>query len=164
MPIKRLPDIIKAVIVAKLACFETPTAVAEDIFAEYGVKVAPQVVEGYNPDRYAGRDLSLRWRSVFVATRKQHIEDQARIGTAHRNTRLSKLDRYVQRMEKSGNLVAAAGMLEQIAKEVGDAYTNRRELTGAGGGAIMTQAIDRPPNETREEWLARKAKERGETE
>lgn len=33
------------------------------------------------------------------------------------------------------------------------------ELTGANGGPIQTQAVDTPPQETMEEWLARKKRE-----
>ena len=35
-----------------------------------------------------------------------------------------------------------------------------QEITGADGGPIALRAVDGPPQETREEWIARKAKER----
>lgn len=51
----------------------------------------------------------------------------------------------------SGNLVLAATLLEQAAKEMGNAYTNRRELTGPAGGPIeqvtrIERAIVRAPD------------------
>jgi hypothetical protein len=42
-------------------------------------------------------------------------------------------------------------------------FSNRRQLSGAGGGVLLMKTIDAPPDETRDEWLARKARERGET-
>ncbi len=35
--------------------------------------------------------------------------------------------------EDQGNMVLAAQLLEQAAKEMGNAFTNRRELTGKDG-------------------------------
>jgi hypothetical protein len=37
------------------------------------------------------------------------------------------------------------GLLEQIAKEMGGIFTNRQEITGAGGGAIKTENTQVPP-------------------
>lgn len=161
-PTNRLSNDAKLFAVQSLACFDPPSVVAAAIREDFGFTVTPQSVEGYDPTKCAGSHLGTKWREIFAATRKKHIEDQARIGCAHRNTRLRKLQRYVERLEAQGNVIAAAALLEQIAKEVGDAFTNRRELSGAGGGAILTRAIDQPPRETREEWLERKARERGE--
>lgn len=36
------------------------------------------------------------------------------------------------------------------------------EITGKDGGPIQTQAVDAPPQETRDEWLERRAKENAE--
>ena len=38
-------------------------------------------------------------------------------------------------------------------------FVERHEHTGANGGAILTDVVDRPPRETREEWEARRARE-----
>jgi hypothetical protein len=44
-----------------------------------------------------------------------------------------------------------------LPKVYGDKVT--QEHTGADGGPIQLQAIDRPPNETREQWIARRRAE-----
>lgn len=52
------------------------------------------------------------------------------------------------------------GSLEIIGKHLG-MFTDKHEISGPGGGPIETAVVDRPPNETREQWLARRAKELG---
>lgn len=158
----RLPEIVKAAIVHALACYDPPTVVAAFIKAEYDVTVSPQLAESYNPERFAGRELAQKWRDMFAATRKQYVADQATIGIAHKSVRLRRIQQIADRHQGKNDDMALRA-LEQAAKETGDAFTNRREHSGPGGGPIMTETIDKPPNETREEWLARKAKERGET-
>ncbi len=48
-------------------------------------------------------------------------------------------------------------MAKQYRELFGDKVTN--EITGKDGGPIQTQAVDAPPQETREEWLERRARE-----
>jgi hypothetical protein len=65
------------------------------------------------------------------------------LAIAHRSFRLRTLQRLAQRAESMGNIALTARLLEQAAKEVGDAFTSRRlsELTGAGGGPIETREV-----------------------
>lgn len=129
----QLPDDIKSAIVQALACFDSPSTVAAMVKAEFGVVVSPQSVEGYDPNKRAGQRLSDKWRVVFAETRKAFIEDSASIPIAHRSTRLRALHRMAVTAETKGNFVLAASLHEQAAKEMGNAYTNRRELTGKDG-------------------------------
>jgi hypothetical protein len=46
-------------------------------------------------------------------------------------------ERYVNKLEESGNLLGAMQALKQAAKECGDAFTNARIHAGPGGGAIL---------------------------
>lgn len=50
------------------------------------------------------------------------------------------LDRMARQMESEGNVAMAAQLLEQAAKEMGDAYTNRRQLSGPHGEPIQTES------------------------
>ncbi|WP_237143578.1 hypothetical protein [Phyllobacterium zundukense] len=46
-----------------------------------------------------------------------------------------------EKAETQGNMVLAANLLEQAAKEVGDAFTNRRALVGADGGPVEVRTL-----------------------
>ncbi|PLU18353.1 hypothetical protein BMJ31_20250, partial [Sinorhizobium medicae] len=60
-------------------------------------------------------------------------EDTATIAISHRAVRLRALQRMAEKAEIQSNMVLAASLLKQAAEEVGNAYTNRRELTRKDG-------------------------------
>lgn len=118
----------KLFIVQRVACFDSPTVVAKAVREEYGVEVSRQVVEGYDPTKYAGRNLAGKYKGVFEETRKAFLEDTSGIAISHKAVRLRTLQRMAEKAESMGNMVLAKDLLEQAAKEAGDAYTNRRVL------------------------------------
>lgn len=122
-------------LVTAIACFDGPKIVAEAIKKEFGVTITPQAVEKYDPTKRAGRNLHVKWRKLFEETRKRFLQDSSDVPVAHRAYRLRTLQRMVDTAETKGNYPLAAQLLEQAAKEVGDAYTNRQkhELTGKDG-------------------------------
>lgn len=137
----KLTDEVRAFVVQELACFETPVAVAEAVRKEFGVEITKQSVESYDPTKRAGRNLAKKWTVLFEATRKRFIDDPSPIGIAHRSSRLRILQRMAEQAERMRNLALAAQLLEQAAKEMGEAYTNRHRLehTGKDGGPIVTR-------------------------
>jgi hypothetical protein len=139
MPRKRgnaatpLPEDVKCFIITALASFDTPSQVAAAVKEEFGVEVSRQAVEGHDPNKHAGRNLSAKWRELFETTRKAFIEDTSQIAIAHRSTRLRALQRMAAKAEGKGNFPLAAALNKQAAEEMGNAYTNRREVTGKDG-------------------------------
>lgn len=133
MPGEKLSDEVKVFIVQAVACFDSPSTVADDVNREFGVKVSRQQVEKYDPTKRAGANLSRKLRTIFEGTRKGFIDGTEKIGWAHKATRLRLIQRVGERAEKMGNLTLVLQAAKQAAEEVGDAYTNRRELTGPGG-------------------------------
>lgn len=129
----KLTDEARAFVVQSLAMFDPPSVVAAAVKKEFGLTITPQGCEAYNPTKRAGAKLSEKWRALFEATRKTFLEDTAEIGISHRTVRLRSLQRMVERAEGQGNVALAAQMLKQAAEEMGNAYTNRRELTGKDG-------------------------------
>lgn len=121
-----LKDDVKAFIVQALACFDKPSQVAAAVKEEFKIEVPRQQVESYDPTKYAGRALNLKWRTLFEDTRKRFREETAEIGIANRAARLRALDRMADKAESKGNLPLAMQLIEQAAKEVGDIYVNRR--------------------------------------
>lgn len=128
-----LPEDVKCFIIAGLAAFDTPSQVVEAVKTEFGRELSRQVVEAHDPTKRAGRKLAKKWREMFEAARATFIEDATSIPIAHRSTRLRALNRMAAKAEKVGNMALAAQLHKQAAEEMGNAYTNRREVTGKDG-------------------------------
>jgi hypothetical protein len=125
-------------VVQSLACFDSPTVVAAALRKEFSVTLTPQSIEAYDPTKKAGRNLSVRWKSLFEETRKTFLEDTATIAISHRAVRLRALQRMADKAETQGNMGLAATLYKQAAEESGGVYTNRRELTGKDGKDLPT--------------------------
>lgn len=133
----RLDDKQKEFIVQRLACYDTPSEVAAAFKDEYGMEVAPQRVEAYDPTKRIGKDLSQKWRTLFEATRKgflEHVEHH--LPEANKAVRVRHLIHAARAYKSRGNYVGMADMLERVAKELGNVHTNRRELSGRDGKPI----------------------------
>lgn len=138
---EEFPEEVKTFIVTRLACFDPPSVVAKAVKEEFGLAETPsrQRIHRYDPETKAGADLSDQLKAVFAETRKRFLEETARIGIANKAVRLRKLDRVASDAEASGNYMLVLAALEQAAKEEGGAFTNKRELSGPGGGPIKTE-------------------------
>jgi len=128
----KLSDEVKTYIVQALACFDSPSIVATSVKKEFGVEASRQLVESHDPNKKAASGLAPKWRVLFEETRKVFLEDTSKIGISHRAVRLRAIQRMAEKAETQGNMVLAASLLEQAAKEVGDAYTNRQKLDVSG--------------------------------
>lgn len=137
-PKAKLTPEAQAFAVQALACFDKPAAVAAAIREEFGVTITPQSVEAYDPTKRAGANIAQKWRLLFNETRETFLASTATIGISHRAVRLRLLDRMVGRAEAMGNMALAAQLLEQAAKEAGDAFTNRskHEVVGKDGAPL----------------------------
>lgn len=80
----KLNDAVKTFIVQSLACFDTPSQVVGAVRKEFDATITRQSVEGYDPNKRAGANLSEKWRSLFDETRKAFLEDTASIAISHR--------------------------------------------------------------------------------
>lgn len=142
-PRLKLTDKHRVFIVQELACFAAPREVADLVKSRFDVDITPQAVEHYDPDKVAGKGLAQRWCDLFNVTREAFLKDADKyIPLANKSVRLRKLSKAAAQYEYSGNYVAMADMLERIAKELGNVHSNRRELTGKGGGPIKYQDVE----------------------
>lgn len=137
----KLTDNHKRFIVQALACWDTPSQVAEAVRDEFGLEVHRSHVAQYDPTKAAGARLAKKWRNLFEVTRDRFRQEVAEIPIADQAFRLRALGKIYERHLSRGNVVGAAAVLEQAAKEAGGAYTNRREHTGAGGGPIEQKTV-----------------------
>ncbi|EKY3117306.1 DUF2280 domain-containing protein [Cronobacter turicensis] len=119
---------VKAFIVQSLACFESPAKVIELVKAEYGIDVSRQQVSQYTPGNAMAAKLSQKWVDLFNDTRKRFQTEIADIPIANKAYRLRVLDRMAASAEKMKNMALTAALMEQAAKEVGDAYSNKQKV------------------------------------
>lgn len=121
-----LSNDVKAFIVQALACFDTPSQVAEAVQREFSITVTRQQVETHDPTKYSGKGLAKRWVTLFEDTRARFREETAEIPIANRAFRLRGLGRMAEKAESMRNLALTAQLYEQAAKECGDMYVNRK--------------------------------------
>ncbi|MDM2828035.1 DUF2280 domain-containing protein [Citrobacter sp. Cpo089] len=119
---------VKAFIVQSLACFESPAKVIELVKAEYGIDVSRQQVSQYTPGNAMAAKLSQKWIDLFNGTRERFQNEISDIPIANKAYRLRALDRMMTRAEGMKNMALAASLMEQAAKEVGDAYSNKQKV------------------------------------
>ncbi|EBG0050113.1 DUF2280 domain-containing protein [Salmonella enterica] len=131
------PD-VKAFIVQALACFDTPSQVVESVQKEFGISITRQQVESHDPTKASGKGLAQKWVDLFHDTRKRFQTELSDIPIANKAYRLRVLDRMMNSAEKMRNIALATEIIEQAAKECGDAYTNKHkfEHSGPNGGAM----------------------------
>lgn len=129
---------VKAFIVQSLACFESPTKVIELVKQEYGVEVSRQQVSQYSPGNAMAANLSQKWVELFRSTRERFQTEISDIPIANKAYRLRVLDRMMNNAEKMKNIALATEIIEQAAKEVGDAYTNRQKIEHTSPDGSMT--------------------------
>ncbi|WP_312990901.1 DUF2280 domain-containing protein [Atlantibacter hermannii] len=123
-----LKNDVKAYIVQALACFDTPSQVVESVQAEFQVKITRQQVEAYDPTKASGKALASRWVEMFNATRTRFQKEIADIPIANKAYRLRVLQRMSMTAENMKNIGMTAQLLEQAAKEVGEAYSNKQKV------------------------------------
>lgn len=131
------PD-VKAFIVQALACFDTPSQVVESVQKEFGISITRQQAESHDPTKAGGKGLAQKWVDLFHDTRKRFQTELSDIPIANKAYRLRVLDRMMNSAEKMRNIALATEIIEQAAKECGDAYTNKHkfEHSGPNGGAM----------------------------
>ncbi|WP_454798573.1 DUF2280 domain-containing protein [Novosphingobium lindaniclasticum] len=139
---KPIPEPAKVAIIVGLACFDSISTVAETIKRDFGLVVSPQAIEGHDPTKRAGRKLATKWRTLFDETRATFIEDTSTIPIAHRATRLRSLNRMAELAERKGNMAMASKLLEQAAKEVGNAFTNKVDHQSSDGSMSPPSLAD----------------------
>ena len=139
---KKLNDDHRAFLVREFACFSTPMQAADALREEYGIEITPQAAQHYDAASGAGSRAAKRWHELFDVSRQAFLDDvKARVPESYKAVRIQELARASRIFKKRGNYLAQANMLERIAKEMGNVYSNRREVTGRDRGPIKYSEI-----------------------
>lgn len=136
---------VKAFIVQALACYDSPSQVADQVKNEFKITVTRQQVESHDPTKSNGKKLAQKWVELFNATRARFQSEILDIPIANKAYRLRTLNRMATRTETMKNFALTAQLIEQAAKECGDAYTNKQKVehTGKDGGPIESATLTR---------------------
>lgn len=121
-----LPTEVKAFIVQALACFDTPSQVVKSVQEEFNLNITRQQVESHDPTKANGKKLARKWVELFHFTRARLQKETSGIPIANKAYRLRMLNRMAVETESMRNLALTAEIIEQAAKECGDAYSSRR--------------------------------------
>ena len=134
---RKLLDSHKAFIIQKLACYDSPKEAATALKEEFDISITPQGAEAYDPDKRAGKDLSAKWVELFRKTRQDYLDNVEKyVPEANKTVRIGMLANAAKTFKSRGNLNGMSDMLERISKEIGNVYTNKRELAGPNGAPI----------------------------
>ncbi|CAI1821997.1 Uncharacterized conserved protein [Serratia quinivorans] len=136
---------VKAFIVQGLACFDTPSQIVESVKKEFSLDITRQQAASHDPTKAAGLGLSPKWVDLFNITRKRFQTEISDIPIANRSYRLRALDRMATKAESMKNFAMTAQLMEQAAKECGDAYTNRQKLEHTGKDGQPLQVVNYTP-------------------
>ena len=129
---------VKAFIVQALACFDTPTQIASQVKQEFGLDISIQQVSSYDPTKAIAKNLGQKWIDLFNPTRSRFQTELSDIPIANKAYRLRALNRMMTSAEKMRNMALAASLMEQAAKEVGDAYSNKQKVEHTSPDGSMT--------------------------
>ncbi|HDL8331459.1 DUF2280 domain-containing protein [Yersinia enterocolitica] len=128
---------VKAFIVQALACYDTPSQVVAQVKQEFSLTLTLQQVSSYDPTKAIAKNLGQKWVDLFNSTRSRFQTEISDIPIANRAYRLRALDRMATKAESMKNFAMTAQLMEQAAKEVGDAYTNRQKVDHTSSDGSM---------------------------
>ncbi len=129
---------VKAYIIQMLACYDTPSQVVEAVQKDFGITITRQQVETHDPTKVSGKTLAKKWVDLFNLTRDRFLNEISDIPIANKAYRLRVLQRMSTTAEGMKNLGMTAQLLEQAAKEVGDAYSNKQKVEHTSPDGSMT--------------------------
>ena len=119
---------VKAYIIQMLACYDTPSQVVEAVQKDFGIAITRQQVETHDPTKVSGKTLAKKWGDLFNLTRDRFLNEISDIPIANKAYRLRVLQRMSTTAENMKNIGMTAQLLEQAAKEVGEAYSNKQKV------------------------------------
>lgn len=144
----KLTEQQKAFVVQRLACWDSPKEVSEALMEEHGVKLAPQNIEAYDPNKRAGRNLAKKWRELFESSRKVFLNDiHTHVPEANKAVRIRQLAHAARAFKGRGNYLGMADMLERIAKELGNVHSNARVIKGDKDHPLAVEYSDITPDQ-----------------
>lgn len=131
----------KAFIVRLYARFDGTGEVCRAFRERYGLDLPTQQAVHYNAagPSYQGAP---KWRELFHAERKAFLENVDAIGIANKTVRIQRLEYLCALALSRKNIKLASELMEQAAKEMGEVFTNRREVKSDVRSVTATMTTD----------------------
>lgn len=124
----RLKSRHKRFIVKRLAVYDRPSDVQDEVRERFGLEVDSSQLAHYDPTTEKGQKLAKDLKALFHETRERFLDEYTATAIQHKAVRLKRLERAADRFREMGNYAAEVEVLEQAAKEMGGKYTNRHSL------------------------------------
>jgi hypothetical protein len=117
----------KAFIVSAFARFDGVAEVCRSFKEQYGSEITKSHALAYNPGgaNYRGAP---KWHDLFERERKAFLDNVNSIGISNKTVRIHRLEQLCVIALSRRNVKLAAEIMEQAAKEMGEVFTNRREV------------------------------------
>jgi hypothetical protein len=124
----RLKSKHKRFVVKRLAVYDRPSDVRDQVRSRFGLDVDTSQLAHYDPTTRKGQGLAQDLQELFYDVRERFLEEYTETAIQHKAVRLKRLERAADQFHDMGHYVAEMDALEQAAKEMGDAYTNKRRV------------------------------------
>jgi hypothetical protein len=136
----------KAFVVSAFARFEGVAEVCRSFKDEFELDLPKPHALAYNPGgaNYRGAP---KWRDLFELERKTFLANVNSIGIAHKTVRIQRLEHLCVIAMERKNVKLAAELMEQAAKEMGEVFTNRREVKSENKSITATMTTEELRNE-----------------
>lgn len=125
----------KVWLVTAYACYKRTGEVREEFAKTFGAEIPEQQARSFNLSAFrsqeeANKGRKGRWWPLYEDARKRFEESLVDVPIASKAYRIRKLDEMFDLAFTRRNFKSAADLLEQAAKEMGDAHSNRRVMAG----------------------------------
>lgn len=125
----KLSDQQKSAVVIMLACYWQLKDVLQYVRDEWGIEVAKQSIQRYDPTKVNGqRDLAKKWCDIFHATRSAFLKEKAMHAVSHMPYRMGIYQKVIEEGLRRHNYDLVLRSMEQAAKDEGGSYTNRQRV------------------------------------
>ena len=121
----KLTGRLKEYVIERLAGFDSPVAIAKSLKDEFGISIARQTIESYDPSR--GRKPAKKYREQFFAIRHEILEGKAARVATRKGVRLRWLENMAIHAMAQGDYALADRLLGSIAREVGERRSSGSE-------------------------------------
>ncbi len=140
-----LTDEMQVLVVQRFATFVSASEIQREL-KDLGFECSLQQLSYYNADLASSTDLSAKLRELFKQIRESFVRDTTQIAIAHKSYRLRELDDMARSAKKLKNFALAGSLMEQAAKEMGEAYTNKRVIEPADPLAALAAMLGESPD------------------
>ena len=121
----KLTDRLKEYVIERLAGFDSPVAIVKSLKEEFGITIARQTIEQYDPTR--GRRPARKYCEQFFAIRHEILEGKGVRAAARRGVRVRWLENMAIHAMAQGDYALADRLLASVAREVGDRRSGAAE-------------------------------------